>query len=101
MTLSRVTAPMFHGHVIQLRIRPRPETGPDAILAALAGSSFLTMIDDRAQASPLDVPGERKTLVAPPVPDGLGGFWIWAVVGEAGPRAASALVDLAARLSGF
>ena len=93
ITLRCITAPIFFGHCIQLRFR----TGEASDLADLQ-----QIIDDgpfQSSAEPGTTPLEQADAsgltLAPPSRDGLGGFWLWAVVGEAPRRGAAQAVRIA------
>jgi hypothetical protein len=87
-----VVAPIFHGHGLHLRFRlAQPATDRD--VARLLGES--TNLADGG-VTPLEA-GERVCW-ADLSHDGLGGFWLWAVCGEAPRRGAEQAVRLAARL---
>ena len=91
--VKMVTAPIFHGHAIQMRVRPERDAAPERMAEVLgrfggAGKS--------GAATPLDA--EAGVSLSDLSPDGLGGFWIWAVASETQGRGAEHAVRLAARM---
>jgi aspartate-semialdehyde dehydrogenase len=92
-----LTAPLFYGHGLQLRLRLGREAAPEAVAAVLRERGLLAEGPATA-ATPLDVTGEMRTTCGAPRPDGLGGWWLWGVAGEAGSRPARQAVQLAAAL---
>lgn len=90
------TAPIFHGHAIQLRFRTSGQVATDEVAALLTEAGLL---DGTSMAvTPLDVTGESTLRYSNLAVDGLGGFWLWGVSGDAGTRVADQAVRLAARL---
>lgn len=89
-----LTVPVFYGHGMQLHLTTRQPGTLGDIRLALATSSFFGPPVPAARATPLLVAADSATVVAEPVEDGLGGFWIWAVAGEAGARWATMAVRL-------
>jgi aspartate-semialdehyde dehydrogenase len=100
-TVRLVTAPVFHGHSLQLRFRLKKETAIDEVRGALAESGLLDDGSDGTAATPLDLTGDARTAVSDLSEDGLGAFWLWGVAGEAGSRSAQQAVRLAAALFDF
>ena len=82
------------------------ETAPKANLAATAP----TPLDDvrravghaepgeDSPATPLEVTGELRTSLAELTEDGLGGYWLWVVAGEAASKSAHEALRLAEQL---
>ncbi len=92
LAVRLLVAPIFHGHGLHLRFRlVREASCPDVerLLHASAGLAD-------GVVTPLEA-GERVAW-ADLSQDGLGGFWVWAVCGEAPRRGAEQAVQLAARL---
>ena len=93
--VSMITAPVFHGHCIQLRCKLVNGATSEDVEAALSESKLFDAPGEGPD-SPLDVSGEPTIGISRPEPDGIGGFWLWAVAGEAGVRHAELAVRLAA-----
>jgi aspartate-semialdehyde dehydrogenase len=98
LALRLVGAPLFYGHAVQLRLRLGHSPGLDRVRATLDEVGLLGTADDRLPTTPMDVVGESRAALTDLSEDGLGGFWAWAVAGEAGTRAARQAVSLAAKL---
>jgi aspartate-semialdehyde dehydrogenase len=97
-TVKLITAPVFHGHGLQLRFRLEGEASLGEVRAALEEQGLLGSPVSDAAATPLDVTGEVRTSLSDLSEDGLGGFWLWGVAGETGSRGAQQAVRLAAAL---
>jgi aspartate-semialdehyde dehydrogenase len=93
-----LTAPVFHGHGLQLRFRLDGEAVIEDVRAALEEQDLLDAPVAGEAATPLDVTGEVRTSLSDLSEDGLGGFWLWGVAGETGSRGAQQAVRLAAAL---
>ena len=89
-----ITAPIFYGHCIQLRVSFQGDVSLETLTDALSHSRFFDPPQDPGE-TPLELAQERRLSIAPPQPDGMGGFWIWAVAGEVGGRAAAHAVRIA------
>jgi aspartate-semialdehyde dehydrogenase len=96
LTVALVTAPMFHGHGLQLRVCLDAEAGGEAIDGKL-GEAGLAAGAETAP-SPLDVIGEVRTRIAAAREDGMGGFWLSGAAGETASRGAEEAVRLAGTL---
>jgi aspartate-semialdehyde dehydrogenase len=101
LTLKMLMAPVFYGHSLQLRLRFSCETGVEGIVEVLRGAGFAFSADNSAQATPMEVSGEKTTSLYEVVEDGMGGFWIMAVAGELGDRSAEHAVRVADALLGL
>ncbi len=95
VTVRLLAAPLFHGHALQLRFRL---VRPAALAAVRSALDQPGLLSGQEAATPLDVPGDACTRVSDLSEDGLGGFWLWGVVGEAASRSARQAVKLAAAL---
>jgi aspartate-semialdehyde dehydrogenase len=95
LAVSFLTAPLFHGHGVQLRLRFKDEPGVDRIRETLTDAGL-----DAAggETTPLDVIGQVRTSLSGLTEDGLGAYWLWAVAGETSTRSAREAVRLAARV---
>jgi len=95
LTIRMLTAPIFYGHGVQLRVRLSRGASLAEVRAALErdGSGGADV-----PATPLDVSAESGIHLADVGEDGLGGFWLWAVAGELGARRATLAVRLAGAL---
>jgi len=98
LTVKLMAAPVFYGHGIQLRFRLDGASAPEEIRELLDQAGLPDAEKQNAPATPLDVTGEARTAVSDLCPDGLGGYWLWVVVGEAGTKGAREAVRLAAHL---
>jgi aspartate-semialdehyde dehydrogenase len=101
LTLKMLMAPVFYGHSLQLRLRFASETTAEGIVEVLRGAGFSVSAENDAQATPMDVSGERTTNLYEVVEDGMGGFWLMAVAGELGDRSAEHAVRVADALLGL
>jgi aspartate-semialdehyde dehydrogenase len=95
-TVRLLTAPVFHGHGLQLRFRLAGKAAIEDVRAALEEEGLLG--SPAAATTPLDVTGEVRTSLSDLSEDGLGGYWLWGVAGETGSRGAQQAVRLAAVL---
>ncbi len=95
LALRLAAVPVFYGHTVQLRVRLSRETTPQQLSEILAGLGVA--VDGKR--TPLEQSAERGTSVAEISPDGLDGFWLWAVAGEAHARSAELAVRTAAAVS--
>jgi aspartate-semialdehyde dehydrogenase len=92
LTVALVAAPIFHGHALAIRVEPERTAGSSREML----DTFST--ERQAKATPMEAAGKRAVTVAEIREDGLGGFWLWAVAGEAGPASAVRAVRLAGML---
>jgi aspartate-semialdehyde dehydrogenase len=97
-TVKLLTAPVFHGHAVQLRFRLEREAAPEQICSVLGEVDLPVAGPHDTAATPLDLTGEASTRLSDLSEDGLGGFWLWGVAGEAGSRSAQQAVRLASAL---
>jgi aspartate-semialdehyde dehydrogenase len=97
-TVKLITAPVFHGHGLQLRFRLESPATIESVRAALEEQGLIGSPVADGAATPLDVTGEVRTSLSDLSEDGLGGFWLWGVAGETGSRGAQQAVRLAAAL---
>jgi aspartate-semialdehyde dehydrogenase len=98
MALTWVAAPVFYGHGMQLRLRFQNGSTIERIREVVAASREADGADAAAPETPMDVIGKSTLSLSNCSEDGLGGFWVWAVAGEAGRRAAEQAVRLAAEV---
>lgn len=94
LSVSLVTAPMFHGHAMVVHVDVARDRTMTHVRAALEVASGRGRRRDAAE-TPADVAGEQRIDVSWVGEDGMGGFWIWAVAGEAGAACADQAVRLA------
>lgn len=95
LAIQILTVPVFHGHALTIRLEPGDTASADRIAACLARGGRVDVDVAGGVATPIEVTGERRTLVSGIQEDGGGGFWMWAVVGEAAAAAAEQAVRLA------
>jgi aspartate-semialdehyde dehydrogenase len=88
LSVRLITAPMFYGHAIQLRLRFRGDPEPDRIRSALADQDTFTLAEDGGAATPIDVSAQPAARLSELGEDGLGAYWLWAVVGALEGRGA-------------
>jgi len=98
LALSLVTAPLFHGHCVEVNVRLRDETALEDLRETIRAEALIGPADEAPPATPLEVAEGGGMRVSRIVPDGTGGFWIWAVAGDAATRGARLAVQFAARL---
>jgi len=98
LAVKLLAAPVFYGHGIQLRFRLEEACEPEQIRELLDRAGLPDPGRSETPATPLDVTGESRTAISDLCPDGLGGYWLWVVVGEAGTKGAHEAVRLAAHL---
>jgi hypothetical protein len=73
----------------------------DEVRAVLDERQLLRSGPEGEAATPLDVTEESWTRLSGLSNDGLGGFWLWGVAGEAGARGAQQAVRLAVAVCGL
>ncbi len=87
--------PVFFGHGISVHLT-LPEGGSaTAIDDAWATAERIEPTGVADDCSPQATTGDRRTLVAPAIPDGAGGVWLWAVADEAASASAFEAVRFA------
>lgn len=98
VAVQRVAIPAFYGHGVSLQIDLERGAVEDArgALRDGVGADYEPSSSDGAV---LDAGEERVARVVLCEPDGTGGFWLWAVAGEAMAVAAEAAVASAAALA--
>lgn len=98
LTLRFLAAPLFYGHGVELRVRTANGHGIEELRQALREGGLDPGADDGSRIStPMDVADERALRLGGLSADGLGGFWLWAVAGRTGTRAAEIAAELARR----
>lgn len=98
LTVRLLTAPVFHGHSLCLRLELSRTVGAPEVAAAVSLGRGTRLAAAGSSGTPLSAPEERRTEVFDVSEDGIGGFWIWAIAGEAGSAAAEQAVLAAERL---
>ena len=98
LAVKLLAAPVFYGHGIQLRFRLGGPCEPEEVRKLLQQAGLPDPGTSEGPATPLDVTGESRTAVSDLCADGLGGYWLWVVVGEAGTKGAHEAVRLATHL---
>lgn len=98
VALRRVAIPAFYGHALSLQIELERGADDDvrAAFRECGGAGFESLTDSGAL---LDAGEERSTRVVRCEPDGVGGFWLWALAGEAMDASAAAAVAVAAAMA--
>lgn len=93
LAVKLLAAPIFHGHGLQLHVRPLAEAPLGKVngvlerIAEVGAAGAVTPLEAAARVSLSDLSG-----------DGRGGFWVWAVAADAASRGADHAVRLAARM---
>jgi aspartate-semialdehyde dehydrogenase len=98
LAVKLITAPVFYGHGIQLRFRPDAACAEGEIRRLLDQAGLPDPAAPVPAPTPLDVIGETRTAASDLCSDGLGGYWLWIVAGEAGAKGAREAVRLATHL---
>lgn len=100
-TLRLLAAPVFYGHCLQMRLRFEEPMSKERIEEALRGGAVSLPAEAAQQATPMDVSEKRTTNFYEIAEDGLGGFWLLAVAGEAERSGADHAVRLADAVVGL
>jgi aspartate-semialdehyde dehydrogenase len=90
-----VNVPVFHGHAAFVRLELEGETDAATVTEALDAATGLERTKDDPSATPLEIGGERRTVVSDLSVDATGACWIWIVAGELGRVTAEHAVRLA------
>jgi len=98
LAVKLLTASVFYGHGVQLRFRLEQPCSLEELRTLLAPVGLKDPAAAEDPTTPLDVIGEVRTGASDLTEDGLGGFWLWAVAGEAGTKGARQAVRLATHL---
>jgi aspartate-semialdehyde dehydrogenase len=101
LAVRLLTAPIFHGHAVQLHFRLGREATRDEVREVLATCGFFERQAGDGPTTPLEVTGEVRTSVSQLTEDGLGAFWLWVVAGETASKGAQQAVRLVAHLGAF
>jgi aspartate-semialdehyde dehydrogenase len=97
LAVGLLAVPVFYGHVVAARVEvERPAKVADLVRGCREGGLDIVG-EGRGACTPVDAAGERGIALCDLREDGLGGFWLWCVAGEAGAAAA----ELALRLAGL
>lgn len=98
LAVKLLAAPVFYGHGVQLRFRLERDCETCELVELLRQAGLPDPATPEAPRTPLDVTGEVRIGVSGLTADGLGGFWLWVVAGEAGAKGAQQAVRLATHL---
>jgi len=93
-----VNVPVFHGHAAFVHVELEREADGDAVASALDAVTGIERTKDSTAATPAEIAGDRRTVVADLSVDATGASWIWLVAGELGRVPAEHAVRLAAEL---
>lgn len=99
LTLSSAVVPVFHGHTVLLRVLPEESVGVEELERALREAEGLRGPSANTAETPMDAADGPRINVARIHDDGLGGFWLWAVAGDADGAAAEQALRMAAGLA--
>jgi len=95
ISLRLLTAPVFFGHGLQLRVLLDASTTPERIREVFATSGLVQAAAEGPPATPLDVAEQRQLTLAEVSEDGLGGYWLWLVAGATDRRLSEQAIRLA------
>jgi aspartate-semialdehyde dehydrogenase len=102
LAVRLVTTPIFFGHAVNLRVELERDATVEAVTGTLAAAGSLRTPPDAEYTTPLQAsggdPAETVSDVSEVAEDGLGGVWLWNVIGEAQGASARHAVRLAAAL---
>lgn len=96
LALRLLTAPLFYGHGLQMRVRLGGQATLEQVRSALRA---WVDTEGNSPATPLDVTEQGRASLAELAEDGLGGFWLWVVAGGASAKSADQAVRLAQQIS--
>lgn len=91
LAVSLAVVPVFHGHLVALRVEPRETTDSPAREAVLRAALAPSPSPD----TPIELDETAGTSVVSLAPDGLGGYWVSALAGRASAGFAARAVRLA------
>lgn len=100
MEVALVTAPVFHGHGICVRMEG-VAAGPARVAAVLEETEGVEGPSENAAATPMDAPDSRRTIVADIRADASDGLWLWAIAAEVGAAAAEQAIRAADAMVGL
>ena len=98
VALRRVAIPALYGHGLSLQVELERGAEED-VRSAFRGGDGAGFEPSSEDGTLLDAGDRRSTRVLRCEPDGLGGFWLWAVAGEAMAASAEAAVAQAAAMA--
>jgi aspartate-semialdehyde dehydrogenase len=98
LAASLVTAPLFYGHAVAVRVEPERPADADRLALALEEGGRVTVASQAGNLTPLEAAAGSKLTVSGLSVDARGGCRFWAVAGEAGGSAAEDVVRLAESL---
>jgi len=93
-----VNVPVFHGHAAFVQVEPEGEADVDTVADALDAATGVERTKDDTAGTPVEIAGDRRTVIADLSTDATGASWIWLVAGELGRVPAEHAVRLAAEL---
>ncbi len=96
LALRLLVAPVYYGHTASVHLRLEREADGRRLGEALLTGHRVGSPSGKPRGAALDAPDSRRTEVCEVTEDGLGGFWVGAVMGDAAAAAAEQAV-LAAR----
>lgn len=99
LSVRIVNVPVFHGHAAFVQVEAGGDAG--AVSDALDAAPGVERTKDDTAGTPVEIAGERRTLVADLSTDSTGASWIWLVAGELGRVPAELAVRLAAEMKGL
>jgi aspartate-semialdehyde dehydrogenase len=99
LSVSSALVPVFHGHTVLLRLLPEERVEPGAVERVLREAEGLRGPAANTAETPMDAAEGTRIDVARVGQDGLGGFWLWAVAGDADGAAAEQALRMAAGLA--
>jgi hypothetical protein len=99
LTVSSALVPVFYGHTVLLRAVFDETADAEAVAQALREAPGLRGPAASTADSPIDAAEGGRMDVARIRADGMGGFWLWAVAGDADAAAAEQALRMAAELA--
>lgn len=95
LSVSLILAPVFHGHALSARVTLGAPASIDQVRSALGAQICPPRGAAEAGNTPMEAAVETSPLLSAVTADGRGGFWLWAVAGDAGTAWARQAVELA------
>src|SRR3990172_10240412 len=86
VSVSLIVVPVFHGHAVSARVHLGGHATASEVRAALDVETGRARETAEAPTTPMEAAIDGRTVVSEVSEDGLGGFWLWAVAGDAGAK---------------
>jgi aspartate-semialdehyde dehydrogenase len=98
LALCMIAVPSFYGHGLVVRAELEKASSPEQVGESLQAAAGIHAPSKKAIGTPLETTEDRQTTISRVSEDGIGGYWLWGVAGEAGSAAALQAVRLAAKV---